>query len=123
MTESILMNGLRLSGQLVTVYAVIANTDKDEGRGSRYVHSYYEKRGDAQIGADGVGTMGRPGKIEERQALRTMADGVVSYFLVYPIAMKLTAEQMEQRVAVRAQALAKLSAAEREALGIITDVP
>lgn len=104
--------GDRVSGVVVTLFAVVGNTDDVEGRGAPIDKSYHLTKGDAVIGASGAGPSGSDGEIQARIALRVDTD---TYILLpeKPVGISLLPEQTEK---LRRSGLAKLSPAEKKVL-------
>jgi hypothetical protein len=104
-----------VAAEVVEVWATVGNTDMTEGRGSPVDLRYYGARADALVGAKGAGVFGSDADVARRQAVRIgdrycIVDRVVS--------LQPSAAARKAREDLRARTLAKLSAAEREALGL-----
>jgi hypothetical protein len=113
MTRENLQVGYEVNGKVVIIYAVVGNTDTMEGKGEKIDLSYHPSLREAKIGASRKGVGIEPGDAptEERLALR-LSDG--RYLLISP-PIEL-AENTVTAAKVRAQALAKLTPAEKAAL-------
>ncbi|MDO8579528.1 MAG: hypothetical protein Q7R72_01500 [bacterium] len=104
--------GDEISGIIVSLSAVVGNTDDVEGRGVPIDKSYHLSRGDAVVGASSAGPSGSNGEIQPRLALKISKD---SYILLPEKAfgISLLPEETEK---LRRSGLSKLSAAEKQVL-------
>jgi hypothetical protein len=101
-------------GSIVTIFAVVVNTDLTEGRGRSHDIAYFHGQLEARVFAKGRNTMGTDGCVESREAV-LCTDGrlVVGKF----VDVFLTAED-EQVSRARAKLRASLTADECRLLGI-----
>lgn len=101
---------------LIRVFEAREDLDKTEGRGGSRILGYFLKREAAEKAAEEMGPMGTPGSIQERWVVSE--DGGLTGFLVgygtVPEPVEIVSDATK---AIRRQALAKLSDAERAALG------
>jgi hypothetical protein len=115
-----LVEGDKVKGTMVNIYAATGNEDDTEGHGPQIDKSYHTTLKAALIACRGIGVMGTDGKVVERVAL-SLDDG--RYFLFqneqgYPIPISVGEEEAQAAADLRTRALEKLSQAERAALGL-----
>ncbi len=108
--------GETLSGTLTTIYAAVGNTDPNSGKGNNIDKSYHLTESDAKIGANSVGVMGHPGKVEPRLAVDLSKNEGERSFLILPAAPVHITDTKEAREKIREEALGKLSEAQKAAL-------
>lgn len=115
MTDKSLRAGLTGQARTVEIFAVVTNTDLDEGRGQLFDHSYYYKREDAVVGAAGEGVFSTDARVEPRLALYfgTRDNG---YYFVLGKPIKFS-DVADKRKALKQKAESKLSTGEKAALG------
>lgn len=105
-------NGQEIKGIVVTIYAVVANTDTEEGRSDDYDKTYHLTQDDAIIASSGCGTFGADAKTEPRWALQI---GENEYLLLPSSTIETT--NVEEKLArLRRSALDKLTLTESVAL-------
>jgi hypothetical protein len=104
--------GDKMSGVVVTLFAVVGNTDDVEGRGAPIDKGYHLTKDDAVIGASGAGPSGSNGQIEQRLALKIYKN---SYVLLpeKPFSISFLPKQIKE---LKKSGLSKLSAAEKRVL-------
>jgi hypothetical protein len=99
-----------------TLYAATRNEDLEEGRGADIVQSYHRTEADAMIACHKIDVQGSDGKVWPVTALELDSGRFLVGFRI--------AEASEiDRDKVRKAALAKLTTAERKALGVERDAP
>lgn len=103
-----------ISGDLYDVFKVVEDLDKNEGRGGTSVVGYYHDKADADEAAKDKGVFGSPGRIDVMQML-SIDGGRTGYVFNVGQAIKAV---LPGHKALRAAGLAKLTADEREALGL-----
>jgi hypothetical protein len=98
-----------LSGEVVTVWEGLGQGDSDFGNAPWYTVGYYLTNGEATEAVKTSGGWGSPGKVRSAQAIKS---GDL-YFLFEKI--EITPVDLKK---IRDQALAKLTPAEKKALGL-----
>lgn len=100
-----------------TLYNVFANTDMIEGRGAPVLIGVFLNGASAKRWAEGRGVYGGNAEVREDKGRIVRIGGDV---FVVGARVNLSVEDAEkqERQATRERALAKLTAAEREALGV-----
>ena len=100
-----------------TLYNVFANTDMIEGRGAPVLIGVFVNGASAKRWADGRGVYGAKADVREEKGRIVRVGGNV--FVVGPrVNLSVEHAEEQERQATRERALAKLTAAEREALGV-----
>lgn len=103
--------------EVASIYKVIGNTDTTEGRGSSVLLGTFLDMGAALAWAEGRGVMGTPADVRS-EAAKIVRVGDRAYVLGQRVDTTI-AEAKEAALAdLRKAALAKLTTAEREALGV-----
>lgn len=97
------------------VYRVVTNSDLNEGRGRDVTVGWFYNRDDAVTASVGVGVFGSDAKIEEHEKAVVWIDGDKDRMFL--LGEKVIFVYEDPRV-VRERALAKLTAKEREVLGL-----
>jgi hypothetical protein len=105
--------GVTLSGQVVTVYAAVSPQDTMEGRGPLIDRSYHLSATDALVASKGIGVQGGDGVVLQRLAVKLTDD---LYFLLPAETFTINTD-VEAKARLREKVLAKLSPAEKAALG------
>jgi hypothetical protein len=116
--------GMKGQAEVVTIFAMVANTDTMEGRGNNIDHSYHATEAGALEAGRGKGQVGGDAEAEPRLAVRFPAG---EYLLLaeprtFPtedaplITVNVMTEAQEDEI--RRRAIAKLSVAEKAVLGI-----
>lgn len=108
-------SGLPATIKMGTTYHVFEDTDKNEGRGGQVLRYVVHDPGDAKGLSQNLGPMGCDGRVERMDGLviSTVGDNVFAVPLQYVVETAA-----DRKAALRAQAIAKLSKEEREALGL-----
>jgi hypothetical protein len=104
--------GDRISGKVVTIFAAVTNTELNDGRGDQYDKSYHLTRGDAVIGASGIGVMGSDGDVEPRTALQISEEE----YIILPEQSVRVVSSVKNAAELRKSGLSKLTKAEKAAL-------
>lgn len=107
---------------LRVAFAVIGNTDEVEGKGAPVTRSYHFDVGEAQKAARGRGPSGGDAYVQETYVLVVCTPGNPPQYgrplpprFVVPVS---DVTDLRPEPTLKAQALAKLTAAERKALGV-----
>lgn len=106
--------------KLIQLFEVRESDDKTGDRGGSTSLGFFKHKKDADRIAEGKGPMGSPGDIREHWAV-TEDEGVTAFLLVSAGSSKPTPILILSDVqkALREQALAKLTNAEKQALGVL----
>ena len=112
--------GTSIVGEVTEIWAVVGNTDSNEGRGLPIDRMYCGTQDGALLMAQGRGVFGNPADVEKRRALLTniVCDGK-PYYILLPgsafVQLQNTDAAMRRR---REELLSKMSAADRAVLGL-----
>lgn len=100
-----------------TLYSVFANTDMIEGKGAPVLIGVFLNGASASRWADGRGVFGSKASVREEQG-RIVRVGGELFVLGPRVNVSVEDAEEQERRKLREAALAKLTQAEREALGV-----
>ncbi len=101
-----------LSGELAYLYEALGEIDQNEGRGGRRSLGFFHTQEEATEAAKNEGVMGTPGTVRTKQVLKQkMGNNQFAYWEIKKL-------EIEDQEAIRKRALAKLTFAEKKALGL-----
>lgn len=108
-------SGLPATIKMGTTYHVFEDTDKTEGRGGQKLRFVVHDPNEAKALSKGLGPMGCDGRVEKVEGLIISTVNEAVFAVPFHYVVETAADR---KAALRAQAIAKLSKEERDALGL-----